>query len=572
MPGGLMQLTAVGDQNIILNGNPKKTFFKCAYSKYTNFSLQKFRVDFDGARTLRLNESSKFTFKIPRHADLLVDSFVSVRLPNIWSPIVPPITNNANAAENTGVWIPYEFKWIDYIGVMMIEQISIRAGNFTIQEYSGDYMLSMIERDFPHEKKELFYRMIGHIPEHYDPANSGTRVNTYPNAYYSESENGSEPSIRGRELVIPLNAWFCMKTQNAFPLASLQYNELVIDITMRPIQQLFKIRDVYDSINNYPYIAPNFNVAYMQFHRFLQTPPDVALDVESYDDRRSLWNADVHLVCTYAFLSEDERRIYSLQPKEYLYKQVKEYNIKDVVGSKKIEIDSLGLISGLTFLLKRNDIHMRNEWSNRTNWPYKYIPYDISPAPTTTQNQPSNITHPVFRTHPNSSITESLHLAPGVNVNGNLTGWHTTGDFKPENKKDILEELAILFDGNYRENLLSSTVFNYIEKYTRNSGAACDGIYCYNFSLQDSPYSLQPSGAANMSKFKNIEFEIITMIPPLDPMAQTLAICDPSSGVFVGVNKPTWRLYDYTYDLTVYEERYNLVRFESGNCGLAYAT
>ena len=75
-----------------------------------------------------------------------------------------------------------------------------------------------------------------------------------------------------------------------------------------------------------------------------------------------------------------------------------------------------------------------------------------------------------------------------------------------------------------------------------------------------------------MSKFKNIEFEIITMTPPLDPMAQTLAICDPSSGVFVGVNKPTWRLYDYTYDLTIYEERYNLVRFESGNCGLAYAT
>ena len=49
--------------------------------------------------------------------------------------------------------------------------------------------------------------MIGHISEHYD-RNSGTRINTYPNAYYTESENGSEPSIRGRELVIPLNAWF----------------------------------------------------------------------------------------------------------------------------------------------------------------------------------------------------------------------------------------------------------------------------------------------------------------------------------------------------------------------------
>ena len=37
MPGGIMNLISVGSQNIILNGNPKKTFFKSIYSKYTNF-------------------------------------------------------------------------------------------------------------------------------------------------------------------------------------------------------------------------------------------------------------------------------------------------------------------------------------------------------------------------------------------------------------------------------------------------------------------------------------------------------------------------------------------------------
>ena len=30
MPGGIMNLISVGAQNIILNGNPKKTFFKVA--------------------------------------------------------------------------------------------------------------------------------------------------------------------------------------------------------------------------------------------------------------------------------------------------------------------------------------------------------------------------------------------------------------------------------------------------------------------------------------------------------------------------------------------------------------
>ena len=47
MPGGLLNLIAVGQQNIILNGTPKKTFWKTSYSKYTNFGMQKFRLDFN---------------------------------------------------------------------------------------------------------------------------------------------------------------------------------------------------------------------------------------------------------------------------------------------------------------------------------------------------------------------------------------------------------------------------------------------------------------------------------------------------------------------------------------------
>ena len=109
MPGGLMQLVSEGQQNIFLNGNPSKTFFKTTYAKYTNFGLQKFRVDFEGTPTMKLTEQSYFTFKIPRYADLLMDCYLSIDLPNIWSTIIPPDSNNGE------VWSPYEFKWIEYI-------------------------------------------------------------------------------------------------------------------------------------------------------------------------------------------------------------------------------------------------------------------------------------------------------------------------------------------------------------------------------------------------------------------------------------------------------------------------
>ena len=565
-----MQLAKQGDKDVILTGNPSKSFFKVAYSKYTNFALQKFRVDFDGSRALRMSEETKMSFKIPRYADLLMDTYVSVTLPNIWSPLMPPVTTAADPAENTGAWVPYEFKWVDHLGAMMIANISITCGNFTIQEYSGEYILAMAQRDLSPDKRDLFNRMSGHVPENTDPANSGSRVNVYPNAFYTESPNGAEPSIRGSKLYIPINAWFCAKPHTAVPLVSLQYNELRVNVTFRPVQQLFKIRDVMDSLNNYPYVAPNFNVQYMQFFRFLQTPPDVALDDASYLDRRTAWNADVHLLCTYGFLSKDEQRLFSAKEQKYLIKQVSEHRKHNIAGSTKVELETHGLTTGLMLSFRRNDAHMRNEWSNRSNWPYNYLPYDITPAPTTSIASPGTaITHPIIRVHPNGTI-EELYIGPGVNASGLQTGWHLTGDYKIANAKDIMESMAILFDGNYRENVQPAEVFDYVDKYARNAGNAMDGLYCYNFSLSDAPQVSQPSGAANFSSFETIELEIVTIVPPLDPDAQTLAICDPETGALVGVNKPTWKIYDYNYDLTIFEEKYNVLHFVSGNCGLSF--
>jgi hypothetical protein len=66
--------------------------------------------------------------------------------------------------------------------------------------------------------------------------------------------------------------------------------------------------------------------------------------------------------------------------------------------------------------------------------------------------------------------------------------------------------------------------------------------------------------------------DFTTNIPALDPLAQVLTICDPESGDIVGINKPTWRIYDYNYNLYVIEERINMIIFVGGNAGLMYAT
>jgi len=559
MAGGLMNLVSQGQQNIILNGNPSKTFWKATYAKYTNFGMQKFRVDFEGTPTLRLTEESTFQFKIPRYADLLMDCYLSVTLPSIWSPILPPQqTGEIDEKGNTIYtnWAPYEFKWIENLGALMISKITITCGNQKLQEFSGQYLLSMVQRDFTETKRALFNEMIGNIPELNDPANYGARVNTYPNAFYTDNPAGAEPSIRGRILYIPLNAWFNLKTQMAFPLVSLQYNELQIYITFRPINQLFVIRDVFDYVNNFPYVAPNFNQYYMQLYRFLQPPPDETLGINSYTDLRTNWNADINLNCTYCFLSSDEQNIFAKNEQKYLFKQVHEKKFYNVTGSNKVELDSMGLVTSWMFFFQRSDANLRNEWSNYTNWPYNYLPSDLIPASTAGTYQ----------------IEGNTSIGPGVNPDGTLSGLYITGVYSPQNAKSILLALGILLDGQYRENIQPAGVYNYIEKYVRTHGAAPQGLYCYNFCLNTSPYDMQPSGAMNMNRFTTIELEFTTIVPPLDPYAQVLTICNPETGEIIGVNKPTWRIYDYNFDMTLFEERINVVTFVGGNAGLMYAT
>tara|TARA_Y100000361_G_scaffold77967_1_gene69016 strand:- start:7456 stop:9153 length:1698 start_codon:yes stop_codon:yes gene_type:complete len=564
MAGGLLNIAAVGQANVFLTGNPSKTFFKVTYCKHSNFGLQKFRIDYDGLRELRLTEPSTFKFKIPRHADLLMDTYVVVTLPDIWSPIHHPLPvpqyvedgNNiipdlVNGSDTGCRWAPYEFKWIENIGAHMIEEIEITCGSHVLQKYTGEYLAMMVERDFSKEKKDLFNKMSGNIPELNDPANHYNRKNSYPSAFYTSNTAGAEPSIRGRNLYIPVNTWFTLNSGCAFPLIALQYNELHISVTFRPIQDLFKVRDVFDVQYNYPYIQPNFNESRFQMYRFLQTPPAIDISSENYTNKISTWNADIHLVSTYCFLSTQEAEVFAKQDHVYLIKDVFAHKFENITGSKRIKLQSAnGMISSWMWKLQRNDVNLRNEWDNYTNWPYNTMP--------------SNSV-----TYYNESLQGQFPNVDPFDLK--VTGILTTGDFSVENRREILETMGIVLDGEYRENVLPRGIYDYIEKYTRTKGSGKEGLYCYNFCLDTNPMEYQPSGAINLSKFKNIDLEITTYVPPIDEINSRFDVICGIEGAPLGYRKENWRLYDYNFNLTLYEERYNILSFIGGSCGMLHA-
>jgi len=74
-----------------------------------------------------------------------------------------------------------------------------------------------------------------------------------------------------------------------------------------------------------------------------------------------------------------------------------------------------------------------------------------------------------------------------------------------------------------------------------------------------------------MSKFKNIELEITTHIPDIDLENANFDVICNADGQPIGVRKLNYQLFDYAYNFVLYEERYNVLSFIGGNCGLMYA-
>ena len=228
-------------------------------------------------------------------------------------------------------------------------------------------------------------------------------------------------------------------------------------------------------------------------------------------------------------------------------------------GSTRIKIDSNALVSSWMFFFRRNDAYLRNQWSNYSNWPYNNVlPNDVIRAP----------------------ITSNLELnkqpiGPAYNykdTNGGITisNIYITPELNPDNLKDILSRLSIIFDGQFRETDLDSGVYNYISKYKMSNGNSNDGLYSYNFTLNTSDM-IQPSGAINLSKFKTIEIEINTISPSFDASAISQTLCDANGNVIGITNNTNTSVYKYTYDLFFTEERYNILRFIGGSAGLVYA-
>ncbi len=577
MPGGLLQLVGIGAQNQFINGNPDMTYFTSLYKRFTNFAMEHFRLDFKGNDTnLPVTGTKTIRCKIPRYADLLHDCYLCVNIPDIYSPI--SIDNGGQGPTAT----PYEFQWIKNIGYNMIQDVSLVINGSPIITMTGEWMKILSYLKYDKAKRAILDQMVGNTSDLYDPANVGNRMKQYPNAVQLKQPTVTQdtvaPSIRGRQLNIPLPFWFCENIGQALPLVALTEAEVEIVVTFRNIYQLFTIVDVRN-VNN-----PNTPSTYgtritglpgdnnMGIQNFLSPP-----DFFGFPTNLTLqnWNLNPYIEANYIFLTETERAHIAAYDRTYLITQPRLIPLKNEYGYNDTLIPMFNLCTRIVALFQRTDNALLNKWDNYTNW---------SDPNTVPINQSSSASGPL-EFYTSGVVNTQVPLDPV-----------------------ILQEATLVLDGKERFPKKNSNFFNLIENFKYSSGESFElpGIYMYSFALNPDQVT-QPSGSLNGSMYNKTNLQYTIQVPPVDQAAVAESeannppVCVVKSTVFNPVPTPvplnatvppgpglpplfqpgqTINLYSapttngmpFQYNGIIYVESYNFLKVTSGTANLVFST
>jgi len=569
MPGALLQLVGVGAQNELVNGNPSMTHFRAVYRKHTNFAMEHIRMPFT-ATNLEFSATGTRTIscRIDRYAQMLHDCYLVLTLPDIWSPLkylgasLPPAGYDQRSNS-----IGYEFEWIRNIGYNLIDYVTITMNGTEVQRLRGEWLKFYSYLTHDANKRKIVDEMTGNVPELYDPANAYDRQNQYPHAITPTTipttgpqTNVPEPSIRSRQLVIPLHFWFCENPGLALPLVSLQNSEVYINVTLRNLNDLYTVIDVNPGSPTYGQrVKPTGDTTYNALQLFLSPPLSTGLPS---NPSITTWFPDPYIEGNFIYLTEMEMNQLARADQTFLIKIVRYINnTGQFGGNTDVEVPSFNLVTRILFEAQRSDRVLVNDWDNYTNWE-----------------------------NPERAPWSPFSSDPGTTVYS--TGQQQVTSVYPQ---DPVIDGVLLLDGKERFMTKPFTYFDQLQMYKHTTGEpiTIPGMHMYSFALEHATY--QPSGALNGSMFNKVilrlslqqplplslaqastsivwvlKSTVFSQNPTIIP-ANQVSLYDPSEIVRV-VQTNDNVIFVFTYNVGVYVESINFFRIVSGTGNLVFAS
>lgn len=199
---GLLLLVSVGKENIYLSSQPEITFFKIAYKRHTNFSIETIAQYFKSTPDF----GRRVTVNLSKNADLLGAIQLYIELPDI--------IKETHSALPTGI---KKFAWAQKIGLAILNYVDLEIGGVLIDRQFGDYLNIWYELTLNLGLKKGFNNMIGNVQ------------------ILTEYTNG-KPSYK---LYIPLNFWFCSDSGLALPIVAMVHNDIKVHVQFNDFNKCY---------------------------------------------------------------------------------------------------------------------------------------------------------------------------------------------------------------------------------------------------------------------------------------------------------------------------------------------
>jgi len=502
MSGALLQLAALGSQDIYLTGNPEVTLFKSSYKRYSHFSLETSEINFSAD----FNETSKVAIKAGM-GDLLFKVILVVKLEKVEDSVV-------------------EWGYVNKLGHAIIENISVIIGGTTIDTISGEW-LNLYDELFSNKSHFTNYnKMIGNIPKLKD---------------FSKTHDEYE-------LYIPLNFWFSRSSSSSFPLMCLQNDqEFEIEITFNTAESCINYKG-----SNLPSNKPKINSTYLlceyifldneERNRFLNNEHIYLIEQIQQQDKDTItseknikdlaidkpikvliWNIllDKYFARTeYLYWSTDNNWIKALEnfSKLIWLATRKNLNVSDINNpiidlqddfiniGESIPIVNNGILKLTELASKVKAIFLFAEKNNNNTYQAKATIDNVIILDNELTYEDMSNTIEDLTVGVDTEITEQLTQDIFLNINKmTIIDKFNYGNFINRTDNPIINtQLKLNGINKFKEN--NGNYFNYLNPFYYFVNTPADGINAYSFSLN--PIDLQPSGTINFTHIQSKQLEI----------------------------------------------------------------
>ena len=193
--GGLMQLVAYGEQDAVLTGDPKVTFFQAVYKRHTNFAIECIQQTVNGSS---VTNGARMSVIVARSGDLIGEMYIDLQ-----TGTVPGGANVLSGYSNTNtVW-----DGTSWMAERAIQDVELTIGGQKIDKHFQRWWRLYSQLYLPENKRVLYGKMTSN-----------------PNAQSSNVLNASAGQV-----FLPLLFFFNRNPGLYLPLIALQYHEVRLD-------------------------------------------------------------------------------------------------------------------------------------------------------------------------------------------------------------------------------------------------------------------------------------------------------------------------------------------------------